>query len=95
MRTCGEIHYLEQPGIAYLRWIYVEEGLQGKGIGTKCMCSLKKYLYDKGIRKLDTDTALTNTGAQHFYEKNKFNIVLGCLQQRLGALPKGMRIKVT
>lgn len=72
MRTCGEIHYLEQPGIAYLRWIYVEEGLQGKGIGTKCMCSLKKYLYDKGIRKLDTDTALTNTGAQHFYEKNKF-----------------------
>lgn len=57
-----EIHYLEQPSIAYLRWIYVEEGLQGKGIGTKCMCSLKKYLYDKGIRKLDTDTALTNTG---------------------------------
>lgn len=67
-----EIHYLEQPGIAYLRWIYVKEGLQGKGIGAMCMCSLKNFLYKKGIRKLDTDTALTNVGAQHFYEKNGF-----------------------
>lgn len=67
-----EIHYLEQPGIAYLRWIYVEDGLQGKGIGTKCIRSLKNFLHEKGVRKLDTDTALTNTGAQHFYEKNIF-----------------------
>lgn len=67
-----EIHYLEQPGIAYLRWIYVKEGLQGNGIGAMCMCSLKNFLYKKGIRKLDTDTALTNVGAQHFYEKNGF-----------------------
>ena len=67
-----EIHYLEQPDIAYLRWIYVKEGLQGKGIGTKCMRSLKQALFEKGISKLDTDTALTNTGAQRFYEKNGF-----------------------
>lgn len=67
-----EIHCLEQPGIAYLRWIYVKEELQGKGMGTKCMCSLKNALYEKGVRRLDTDTALTNTGAQRFYEKNGF-----------------------
>lgn len=67
-----EIHYLEQPGIAYLRWIYVKEELQGKGIGTKCMRSLKQALFEKGIRRLDTDTALTNIWAQRFYEKNGF-----------------------
>lgn len=67
-----EVHYPEQSDVAYLRWIYIKEGLQGKGIGTECMCSLKNFLYGKGIRKLDTDTALTNTAAQCFYEKNGF-----------------------
>jgi ribosomal protein S18 acetylase RimI-like enzyme len=44
----------------------------GKGIGTKCMNALKQYLYKKGITRFDTDTALNNNVAQHYYEKNNF-----------------------
>lgn len=67
-----EIHFLEQADLAYLRWIFINENLCGKGIGSECMSALKKELFHKGIRRLDTDTALTNTVAQHYYEKNHF-----------------------
>lgn len=66
-----EIHYPEEK-TAYLRWIYINGDLTGRGIGTKCMGALKQWLLEKGIRRLDTDTALSNTVAQHFYEKNGF-----------------------
>ena len=66
-----EVHYVSE-NIAYLRWIYVNGDIIGKGIGTKCMNALKKYLYEKEIKRFDTDTALDNLGAQHYYEKNKF-----------------------
>ena len=36
------------------------------------MKALKQWLYEKGIRRFDTDTAITNTVAQHYYEKNGF-----------------------
>ena len=36
------------------------------------MNSLKSFLYEKGINRFDTDTALDNTVAQHYYEKNNF-----------------------
>lgn len=36
------------------------------------MNALKCYLYNKGITRLDTDTALSNNLAQHFYQKNGF-----------------------
>lgn len=66
-----EIHF---PGreIAYLRWIYVNDTITGRGIGTKCMTALKHWLCGSGITRLDTDTALSNTVAQHYYEKNSF-----------------------
>lgn len=44
----------------------------GKGIGTKCMNALKSFLFEKGVIRFDTDTALDNTAAQHYYEKNGF-----------------------
>lgn len=66
-----EVHYLDSK-TAFLRWIYVNGDIVGKGIGTKCMISLKNFLFDKGIRRFDTDTALDNTVAQHYYEKNNF-----------------------
>lgn len=66
-----EIHFIDDA-TAYLRWIYVNDGITGKGIGTKCMKALKQWLYEKGIRRFDTDTAITNTVAQHYYEKNGF-----------------------
>lgn len=66
-----EVHFLDEK-TAYLRWIYVNDPITGKGIGTKCMNTLKHWLYQKGIRRFDTDTALANSIAQHFYEKNRF-----------------------
>lgn len=66
-----EVHYLNDF-VAYLRWVYVNGDIVGKGIGTKCMNSLKTYLYEKGVKRFDTDTALGNIIAQHYYEKNAF-----------------------
>lgn len=66
-----EVHYLSNT-IVYLRWIYVNADIVGKGIGTKCMNALKSFLYEKGIKRFDTDTALNNRVAQHYYEKNNF-----------------------
>lgn len=67
-----EIHFLEHTDIAYLRWIFINENLRGSGIGSESMSALKADLFKKGILRFDTDTALTNTVAQHFYEKNNF-----------------------
>lgn len=67
----GEVHFLNDQ-TAYLRWIYVNENIKGKGIGTKCMNALKQWLYQKGVTRLDTDTAISNLTAQHYYEKNNF-----------------------
>ena len=66
-----EVHYIDDT-TAYLRWIYVNGDIVGKGIGTKCMNSIRSFLYKKGIRRFDTDTALSNDVAQHYYEKNSF-----------------------
>ena len=49
-----EVHYLNDT-TAYLRWIYVNGDIVGKG-----------------INRFDTDTAIDNTVAQHYYEKNDF-----------------------
>ncbi len=66
-----EVHYV-QPGIAYLRWIYVGDGLQNRGLGSLCMTALMADLSHRGYARLDTDTALNNLRAQHYYEKNSF-----------------------
>ena len=66
-----EVHYLSD-NTAYLRWIYVNGDIVGKGIGSKCMDALKSFLYEKGVVRFDTDTAKDNHVAQHFYEKNYF-----------------------
>ncbi len=66
-----EVHYMSD-NIAYLRWIYVNGDMVGKGVGTKCMSVLKNFLFEKGVTRFDTDTAIDNTVAQHYYEKNDF-----------------------
>lgn len=66
-----QVHYINGT-TAYLRWIYVNGDITGKGIGTKCMVALKGFLYAKGVERFDTDTALDNRVAQHYYEKNGF-----------------------
>lgn len=69
----GQIHFLPQGDIAYLRWIYIDEKLQHQGIGTKTMYALFSELFSMGIRRFDTDTALNNIPAQHYYEKCGFS----------------------
>ena len=69
----GQLHFLPQGDIAYLRWIYVDEKRQHQGLGTAIMRQLFAELYQMGIRRFDTDTALSNTAAQQYYEKTGFS----------------------
>lgn len=69
----GQVHFLPQGDIAYLRWIYIDEKLQHQGIGTKTMAALFCALHAMGIRRFDTDTALSNLPARHYYEKCGFS----------------------
>ena len=68
----GQIHFLPQGQIAYLRWIYIDSNRQHQGLGTAVMQALFSELYKMGIHRFDTDTALDNITAQHYYEKNGF-----------------------
>ena len=66
-----EVHYVSET-VAYLRWIYLNDDVQNKGLGSRCMNRLKFELKEKGCTRFDTDTALNNDRAQHYYEKNGF-----------------------
>lgn len=68
----GQVHFLPQSQIAYLRWIYIDQSQQHKGYGTIVLQGLFFHLYQMGIHRFDTDTALQNTVAQAYYEKNGF-----------------------
>ena len=68
----GQLHFLPQGDIAYLRWIFIDGQRQHSGLGTAVMKQLFKELYHMGIRRFDTDTALNNTAAQGYYEKTGF-----------------------
>jgi len=68
----GQVHFLPQEDIAYLRWIYIDEKRQHQGFGTAIMQQLFAELYQIGIRRFDTDTALDNIAAQGYYEKCGF-----------------------
>ena len=68
----GQVHFLPQGDIAYLRWIFTDGNRQHQGIGAKVMFALFNALYDMGIRRFDTDTALDNSAAQRYYEKCGF-----------------------
>lgn len=57
----GQVHFLPQGEIAYLRWIYIDEKRQHAGLGTAVMRQLFAQLYQMGIRRFDTDTAINNS----------------------------------
>lgn len=69
----GQFHFLPQKEIAYLRWIYIDEKVQHQGFGSALMQTLFAELFQMGIRRFDTDTALNNRIAQQYYEKNGFS----------------------
>ena len=68
----GEIVYLPQGEVCYLKWIYIDEGEQGKGYAAAALEKLCADLYSSGIRRLDTDTADGNIIAQKLYLKTGF-----------------------
>lgn len=75
----AEIKYLNgYTGIVnddkvYLVWIGINEKVQkGIGIGTSFIEQIMNYCLSKGYKYMHTDTALNNTRAQKFYEKNGF-----------------------
>lgn len=68
----GQVHFLPQGDTAYLRWIYIDQSRQHQGFGTAVMRNLFAALYQQGIRRFDTDTALDNKHAQAYYEKTGF-----------------------
>ena len=67
-----QVHFLEDGRTAYLRWIFIEDRLCGQGLGTRCMAALRADLYGRGVRRFDTDTAVTNAAARRFYERTGF-----------------------
>lgn len=69
----GQVHFLPQGNIAYLRWIYIDEKRQHQGFGTAIMKNLFVQLRQMGICRFDTDTALDNLAAQGYYEKTGFH----------------------
>lgn len=69
----GQVHFLPQGDIAYLRWLCIDEKHQHQGFGSAVLRQLFGRLYQMGIRRFDTDTALSNTAAQSCYEKNGFS----------------------
>lgn len=66
-----EVHFISNQ-IAYLRWIYIDEKKQNQRLGSRCIQTLLNDIGKEGYVRLDTDTAIDNVIAQHFYEKNGF-----------------------
>lgn len=68
----GELAYLPLGEMCYLRWIYTEEKLQGKGCASAALNRIFSDLYSAGIHRIDTDTADGNPIAQRLYTKTGF-----------------------
>ena len=66
-----EVHFISNQ-IAYLRWIYIDEQKQNQRLGSRCIQALLSDIKKEGYIRFDTDTAIDNVVAQHFYEKNGF-----------------------
>ena len=68
----GALVYLPQGEICYLKWIYIYDNEKGNGYASSALKTIFSDLYNKGIRRLDTDTADSNIIAQKLYEKVGF-----------------------
>lgn len=68
----GELVFLPQGGIAYLKWIWIDSARQGQGYGTAALRALFDSLSRQGFRRVDTDTADGNLIAQGLYRKAGF-----------------------
>ena len=58
--------------VAKLDDVNVRPGLEGQGIGTAMLQSLKEELRGIGVTRIDTATHVDNPGARRFYERHGF-----------------------
>ena len=58
--------------VAKLDDVNVKPGLEGRGIGTAMIDSLKDELRRRGVSRIDTATHFDNPGARRFYERQGF-----------------------
>lgn len=68
----GELIYLPEGGICYLKWIVVYEEFRCCGYASAALRELFGELYRNGIRRFDTDTADVNIIARNLYERVEF-----------------------
>ena len=59
--------------VAKLDDVNVRPGLEGQGIGTAMLVSLKHELRRLGVTRIDTATHFDNPGARRFYERLGFS----------------------
>ncbi|MBK6980665.1 MAG: GNAT family N-acetyltransferase [Betaproteobacteria bacterium] len=58
--------------VAKLDDVNVRPGLEGQGIGSAMLASLKAELVKTGVTRIDTATHFDNPGARRFYERHGF-----------------------
>ncbi len=68
---CGRGHF-NLPTEAQIRYMAVEEGFQGKGIGTQILKALENKLTRKGAKSIILNA---RKNAVFFYKKNGYEIV--------------------
>jgi GNAT superfamily N-acetyltransferase len=69
--------------VAKLDDVNVRPGLEGQGIGSAMLATLKDELRRAGVMRIDTATHFDNPGARRFYERHGFSTLreerLSCL----------------
>ena len=70
--VCYAISTSRGSVVAKLDDVNVRPGLEGRGVGSAMMASLKDELRRIGVSRIDTATHFDNPGARRFYERHGF-----------------------
>jgi GNAT superfamily N-acetyltransferase len=70
--VCYAISTSRGAVVAKLDDVNVRPGLEGRGVGSAMMDSLKQELRRLGVARIDTATHFDNPGARRFYERHGF-----------------------
>ena len=71
--VCYAISTSRGAVVAKLDDVNVRPGLEGRGVGSAMMASLKAELRRIGVERIDTATHFDNPGARRFYERHGFS----------------------
>ncbi len=70
--VCFAISTSRGAVVAKLDDVNVRPGLEGQGVGSAMLGSLKAHLREAGVERIDTATHFDNPGARRFYERHGF-----------------------